>query len=122
MLGHLLRRAGLEAAVLEARSWKYVDIRVRVEYAHAIAPGANSLIVATPVSETEGQMGSPEIVKATNYVIDDRLADVITQSLGATDEAFKNPRSLLSLRGAFVNAALHGVTVLGPSGDNGRPT
>ena len=90
-----------------------------VEYAHAIAPGANILLVETPVAETEGETGFPEIVRAENYVIDHGLADVITQSFGATEETFKNVDSLLSLRSAFVNAALHGVTVLASSGDQG---
>jgi subtilase family serine protease len=90
-----------------------------VEYAHAIAPGANILLVETPVAETEGETGFPEIVQAENYVIDHRMADVITQSFGATEDTFKSVSSLLSLRSAFTNAALHGVTVLGSSGDSG---
>jgi subtilase family serine protease len=71
------------------------------------------------VAETEGETGMPEIVKAENYVIDHHLADVITQSFGATEETFKSKASLLSLRSAFLNAALHGVTVLASSGDLG---
>jgi subtilase family serine protease len=90
-----------------------------VEYAHAIAPGANILLVETPVAETEGEAGFSEILRAENYVIDHRMADVITQSFGATEDTFKSVNSLLSLRSAFTNAALHGVTVLGSSGDNG---
>src|SRR5205823_3382227 len=35
-----------------------------VEYAHTIAPGASLLLVETPVSETEGVHGFPQIVKA----------------------------------------------------------
>ena len=90
-----------------------------VEWAHAMAPGARLLLVETPVAETEGETGMPEIVKAENYVIDHHLADVITQSFGATEETFKSRASLLSLRGAFINAAAHGVTVLAGSGDTG---
>ncbi|HEV7206508.1 MAG TPA: S53 family peptidase [Jatrophihabitans sp.] len=90
-----------------------------VEYAHAIAPGAKILLVETPVAETEGVTGFPEIVAAENYVIDHRLADVITQSFGATEETFPSKASLLSLRSAFKNAARHGVTVLASSGDTG---
>ena len=90
-----------------------------VEYAHTMAPGANILLVETPVSETEGVQGFPEIVKAENYVIDHGLGDVISQSFGATEETFPSRQSLLSLRSAFVNAARHGVTVLGASGDTG---
>ena len=90
-----------------------------VEYAHAMAPDANILLVETPVAETEGVTGLPEIVAAENYVINHNLADVITQSFGATEETFPSKQSLLDLRSAFINAAAHGVTVLASSGDNG---
>jgi subtilase family serine protease len=90
-----------------------------VEYAHAIAPGANILLVETPVAETEGETGFPEIVRAENYVIDHGMADVISQSFGATEDTFKSVDSLLSLRSALANAARRGVTVLGSSGDQG---
>ena len=90
-----------------------------VEWAHVIAPRAKILLVETPVSETEGVQGFPEIVKAENFVIDHHLAGVITQSFGATENTFPNAASLLALRSAFQNAARHGVTVLGASGDEG---
>jgi subtilase family serine protease len=90
-----------------------------VEYSHAIAPGANILLVETPVAETEGTTGFPEIVEAENYVIDHHLGDVISQSFGATEETFPDPQSIYGLRSAFINAALHHVTVLAGSGDAG---
>jgi subtilase family serine protease len=90
-----------------------------VQYSHAIAPGANILLVETPVSETEGTVGFPQIVTAENYVINHNLGDVITQSFGATEETFPNAQSLLNLRSAFTNAQSHDVTVLGASGDGG---
>jgi subtilase family serine protease len=96
-----------------------VETSLDVEYAHAIAPGANILLVETPVSETEGVTGFPQIVEAENYVIDHHLGDVITQSFGATEETFPNAGSIYSLRSAFINAAEHRVTVLAGSGDAG---
>ena len=90
-----------------------------VEWSHVFAPGANILLVETPVSETEGVTGFPEIVKAENYVINHNMADVITQSFGATENTFPSKQSLLELRSAFVNAYFHHVTVLGSSGDTG---
>jgi subtilase family serine protease len=90
-----------------------------VEYAHAIAPGANIVLAETPVAETEGVTGFPEIVRAENYLIDHKLADVITQSFGATENTFPSTRSLLDLRSAVVNAHKHKVTMLGSSGDDG---
>jgi subtilase family serine protease len=98
--------------------WAF-ETTLDVEYAHAMAPGANILLVETPVSETEGVQGFPEIVAAENYVINHGLADVISQSFGATEQTFPSKQSLLDLRGAFLNAFAHGVTVLGASGDDG---
>ena len=90
-----------------------------VEYSHTIAPGANILLVETPVSETEGTVGFPQIVQAENYVIDNHLGDVISQSFDATEQTFPSAQSLLSLRSAYINAAAHHVTVLAASGDDG---
>jgi subtilase family serine protease len=90
-----------------------------VEWAHVFAPGANILLVETPVSETEGVQGFPEIVAAENFVIDNDLGDVISQSFGATEETFPSPASIFALRSSFKNAADHRVTVLGASGDTG---
>jgi subtilase family serine protease len=90
-----------------------------VEWSHVFAPGAKIVLEETPVSETEGVQGFPEIVKAENFAIDHGMADVISQSFGATEETFPNAQALLNLRGSFKNAARHHVTVLGASGDAG---
>jgi subtilase family serine protease len=90
-----------------------------VEMAHTIAPGANILLVETPVAETEGIAGFPQIVEAENYVIDHQLGDVISQSFGATEPTFPSPLSIALLRSAYLNAYLHGVTVLAATGDAG---
>jgi subtilase family serine protease len=99
-------------------NWAY-ETTLDVEVSHEMAPGANILLVTTPVSETEGVQGFPEIVQAENYVIDNNLGDVISQSFAATEETFPSQRSLLDLRSAFKNAYRHGVTVLAASGDTG---
>ena len=90
-----------------------------VEWSHAMAPGAKILLVETPVAETEGAVGFPQIVAAENYVINHHLGDVISQSFGATEPTFSSPAKIMSLRSAFVNAAANHVTVLAASGDNG---
>jgi len=90
-----------------------------VQWAHSIAPGANLLLVETPLSETEGVQGLPEIVKAENFVINHHLGDVISQSFGATENTFPSVQSLRRLRSAVRNAFAHHVTVLGSSGDTG---
>ena len=70
-----------------------------VEYAHAVAPGAGILLVETPTAENEGTTGFPQIV--------------------TTEQTFPSRDSLLSLRGAYAEAAADGVTVLAASGDSG---
>ena len=90
-----------------------------VEYSHAMAPGANILLVETPTSENEGTTGFPQIVKAEEWVINNHYGSVISQSFSATEQTFPSKRSLLSLRGAYTDAARNGVTVLAASGDSG---
>jgi subtilase family serine protease len=90
-----------------------------VEWSHAMAPGANILLVETPVSETEGTAGFPQIVKAENYVINHHLGQVISQSFGATEGTFPSAASIQGLRSAYFNAARNHVTVLAATGDDG---
>jgi subtilase family serine protease len=90
-----------------------------VEYAHTIAPGAKILLVETPVSETEGVHGFPQIVTAEEYVLNRYHADVISQSFGATEETFPSKKAVEALRGAYQLADQDHVTVLAASGDSG---
>jgi subtilase family serine protease len=90
-----------------------------VEYAHTIAPGANILLVETPVSETEGVTGFPQIVEAENYVLKHHLGDVISQSFSATERTFPSRAAVQALRGVYQLAAKDRVTVLAASGDSG---
>jgi len=90
-----------------------------VEWSHTIAPGANILLVETPVSETEGTAGFPQIVKAENYVINHHLGQVISQSFGATEPTFPSAASIYALRTAYINALKNHVTVLAATGDEG---
>jgi len=90
-----------------------------VEWAHVIAPEANILLVETPVSETEGVHGFPQIVTAEEYVLNHHLGDVISQSFSATEETFPSKASVDSLRGAYELADKDHVTVLAASGDSG---
>jgi subtilase family serine protease len=90
-----------------------------VEYAHTVAPGARILLVETPTSENEGTTGFPQIVTAEKYVINHHLGGVISQSFSATEQTFPSRQALLNLRGAYIDAARKGVTVLAASGDSG---
>jgi subtilase family serine protease len=96
-----------------------LEVSLDVEMAHAIAPGANILLVTTPTAETLGVQGFPDMMNAEQYVVDHHLANVISQSFASAEDAFGSSQSLQNLRHAFIAAEKNGVTVLGSSGDNG---
>ena len=93
-----------------------------VEYAHALAPGASILLVETPVSETEGTAGFPQIVKAEEYAMSHYKVGVISQSFATTEETFADYAQLASLRAAYTDAQSHKVTVLAGTATRARPT
>lgn len=100
------------------QSWA-IETSLDVEYSHAMAPGANILLVETPISETVGVQGFPQIVRAENYVINHGMADVISQSFAAAEATFPSAQSILDLRSSYVNADNHNVTVVSAAGDAG---
>ena len=104
---------------LESHAAWALEVSLDVETAHAMAPGANILLVTTPTAETLGLQGFPDMMNAEQYVVDHHLANVISQSFASAEEAFPNPQSILNLRHAYISAAANGVTVLGSSGDGG---
>jgi subtilase family serine protease len=103
----------------EDKSAWALEVSLDVEVAHALAPGANILLVTTPTAETLGVQGFPAMMDAEQYVIDHHMATVISQSFGSGEDAFGSAASLQNLRHAFVSAAASGVTVLASSGDFG---
>src|SRR5207245_5326496 len=82
-----------------------LEVALDVETAHAIAPGANILLVHSNNAETLGVQGFPQMMKAEDYVVTNHLADVISQSFGSAEDAFSSSQSLENLRFAFKNAA-----------------
>lgn len=103
----------------EDKSAWALEVALDVETAHAIAPGANILLVTTPTAETLGVQGFPQMMANEKYVVDHHLADVISQSFGSAEDAFGSPQSLKNLRYAFEDAYANHVTVLASSGDGG---
>jgi subtilase family serine protease len=104
-------------------TWAF-ESSLDVQYAHAIAPGAHIIVVETPVAQIQGTTGLKEMMDAEKRLIDHGKADVISQSFTSTENTFPgfdqgDYSSLLNLRYAFKDAALHHVTVLASSGDKG---
>jgi len=103
------------------RSAWQVEVSLDVEWVHAVAPRANILLVTTPTAETLGVPGFPQMMNAEQYVIDHKLAQVISQSFGAAEESFNGGTAALeNLRGAFKSAKLNNVSVFASSGDGGN--
>jgi len=97
-----------------------LEVSLDVEWAHATAPKANILLVTTPTAETLGVQGFQQMMNAEQYVVDNHLADVITQSFGAGEGSFHNGlAALTNLRHAFIDAQANNVTVFASSGDGG---
>jgi len=96
-----------------------IEVALDVEMAHATAPGANIVLVASTGAETLGVQGLPNMMKAEKSLIDSGRVNVISQSFGTAEDAFGSSASLLNLRDAFKAAAANGVTVLASSGDDG---
>ena len=104
----------------EAHNLWDLEVSLDVEWAHATAPEANIMLVTTPTAETLGVQGLQQMMNAEQYVIDNHMADVITQSFGTGEGAFHNGTAAINqLRQAFVDARDNHVTVLASTGDNG---
>jgi len=104
----------------EAGNLWALEVALDVEWAHATAPLANIMLVTTPTAETLGVQGFPQMMQAEQYVVDNHLADVISQSFGAGEGSFHSGVAPISqLRQAFIDAQANHVTVFASSGDGG---
>lgn len=86
---------------------------------HAMAPNAKIIIAATPVAETQGFTGLPEMMNAVDYMTEHKTADIISMSFGTTEENFPSFESIKTLDPALKRASKAGVTLVASSGDDG---
>ncbi|MBV9690428.1 MAG: S53 family peptidase [Ktedonobacteraceae bacterium] len=93
-----------------------------VEWAHALAPDANVLVMTSPVSETEGVQGLPEFLFLEKYVVNQHLGQIISQSWTATENTLFDNAGKYTI-GQFENfyreAVKAHITIFGSSGDSG---
>jgi subtilase family serine protease len=88
------------------------EITLDVEWAHAIAPGANiTLVLAKSNLDTD-------ILSAMKYAVDNNLGDVISQSFGG-NESCMDPSLLAQQHQVFADATMKGITIFASSGDDG---
>ncbi len=88
------------------------EITLDVEWAHAIAPGANIVLV---LSKTDADS---DILSAQKYAIDHRLGDVISQSFGEL-ETCVDPTIAKQTHDVFIEATLKNITLFASSADSG---
>ncbi|QUQ69083.1 S53 family peptidase [Kutzneria sp. CA-103260] len=108
--------AGVDTATCQ--SWGG-ETDLDVEMIHTLAPGAKIVIAATPVAETEGITGLPEMMQAVDYMTTNKSADIISMSFGTAEDNFDSPSQVTGLDPAFQRASAAGVTLTASSGDSG---
>jgi subtilase family serine protease len=93
------------------------EISLDVEWAHAVAPGANIDLVLAKSND------DADILSATRYAVDHDLGDVISQSFGEA-EACMDPTLIEQQHQVFAQATAKGITLFASSGDQGaaQPT
>jgi len=95
------------------------EITGDVELAHAIAPGANILLVEVALTATTADGELAQAMSAENDVINRGVGDVFSQSFGLPEPDIGSPAAVQALRFAYRNAYRHHVTMLAASGDSG---
>lgn len=92
-----------------------------LQWAHAIAPDANLVLIATNPAETEGVQGFPNMLKGEQYAINTYPGSVISQSFAATEQSFHSAghAQVQKFDKVYQQAVANYVTVLGSSGDSG---
>jgi subtilase family serine protease len=88
------------------------EISLDVQWAHAIAPGANITLVLAKSNNDD------DILSATRFAVDHRLGEVISQSFGE-NESCMDPDLLREQHKVFAEATLRHITLIASSGDTG---
>ena len=105
----------------DMQGWAF-ETTLDVEWAHAMAPGAKIVLLTTPVSETEGTTGMPEMIAVETYALDHHLGKVISQSWGATENTLfdaAGKKVIADFERLYARARREHVTVFAAAGDNG---
>lgn len=93
-----------------------------VQVIHAIAPEAKIIVLTSPVAEIEGTIGLPEFRRLQQYVIDNNLGKIVSQSWGVSELTLQDKEGQDELKkwnDFYQKAASQGMTYLSSSGDGG---
>jgi subtilase family serine protease len=95
------------------------EIALDTQWAHAMAPGANIILVAAKSNSDQ------DLIDALNYALDHHLGDVVSMSFGESEVFLANPDGLGIVKAwsdAFVKAGQQHVTLFVSTGDQGVDT
>lgn len=98
--------------------WAY-ETTLDVEWAHAMAPGANIALVTVPIPETQGVQGLQNLENAQRWALTNKIGTIWSDSFATTEQAFQTPSTVISLDKLYQQAAAQGVSVFFASGDTG---
>jgi len=101
--------------------WAF-ETTLDVEWSHAIAPGANIVLMTSPVSETEGVQGLPQFLSLEQYALSHHLGKIFSQSWAATENTLFTPAGeqvIANFENFYQYADSQGVTVFSSTGDSG---
>ena len=105
-------------AVATEVGWAY-ETTLDVEWAHAMAPGANIALVTVPVAETQGVQGLQNLENAQLWALNHHIGNIWSNSFATTEQAFHTPASIMSLNKLYARVDAAGITPLFASGDSG---
>ena len=98
------------------------ETELDVQLIHAIAPGAQIVVMTSPVNETEGTIGLPQFLQLEQDALAHHRGQVVSQSWTASEATLGDSASqqLVQTYARFYQQATQqGVTILTGSGDNG---
>ena len=92
-----------------------------LEWAHAMAPDANLVLIAANPAETEGVQGFPSIFKGEQYAIAHYPGAVISQSFAVTEQSFNAAaqQQVAKFDQVYQQAVAAHMTVVSATGDSG---
>lgn len=99
--------------------WGY-ETTLDVEWAHAMAPGANIALVVIPVPETQGVQGLTNMQNAQRWAMQHHPDWTIwSNSWATTEQAFHTAATIRNLDSLYAAAAAQGISAFFASGDGG---
>ncbi|MFQ1021433.1 S53 family peptidase [Tardisphaera saccharovorans] len=112
----VIRLPGPSSSTLQDREGWAVETSLDVEWAHAMAPYADIVLVEASSDSV------PALYRAVEFAVDMRLGQVISMSWGLPEpyeEQVTGPGSISSFHQLFEQAISEGITPVASSGDDG---